>query len=224
MFDNMPLPTNFKLKAFALAFGSYIRWPLQIYTLRKNFVLHDLRILVNKFIRKWAKLPPGSTDSYFYLSKKNHGLGLPDIVEIWKECQITKHRILSTSRSLQTREMYKYWCKEVKIPKNQINFYSVFEEIIGSINEFEIPSARSKNGVSFRVKIVKKLRQDNEVKHLSAIRSKPYQGAAFQEEVDHEVAWAAARSGISYKAQKFARAAKINTNPTGVNKAIWFQN
>jgi hypothetical protein len=39
--DNMPLPTNFKLKAFTLAFGSYIRWPLQIYTLRRNFVLKE---------------------------------------------------------------------------------------------------------------------------------------------------------------------------------------
>ena len=42
--------------------------------------------------------------------------------------------------------------------------------------------------------------------------------------IDHDVAWAASRSGISYKAEKFARAAKINTNPTGVNKAIWFKN
>jgi molecular chaperone GrpE (heat shock protein) len=221
--DNMPLPPNFKLKAFDLAFASYIRWPLQIYTLRRNFVLNDLRILTNKFIRKWAKLPPGSTDSYFYLSKKNHGLGLPDIVQIWKECQITKHRILSTSRSVQTREMYQYWSKEVKIAKNQINFYSVFEEIKDSIDEFEIPSSSSKNGVSFKVKIVKRLREDNEAKHLADIREKKYQGAAFQEEQDHETAWAAAKSGISYKAQQFAQKAQINVNPTGQNKFLWFK-
>jgi hypothetical protein len=28
--------------------------------------LKDLRILSNKYIRKWAKFPPGRTDSYFY--------------------------------------------------------------------------------------------------------------------------------------------------------------
>ncbi len=186
--------------------------------------MHDLRILTNKYIRKWAKLPPGSTDSYFYLSKKNHGLGLPDIVEIWKECQITKHRILSTSRSMQTRQMYTYWSKEAKIPKNQINFYSAFEEIKDSINEFEIPSVGSRNGVAFKVKIVKRLRQDNEANHLAEIRKKSYQGAAFQEElINHDMAWSAARSGISYKTQEFAQKAKINVNPTGVNKSIWFK-
>jgi hypothetical protein len=35
---------------------------------------------------------------------------------------------------------------------------------------------------------------------LAAIKEKSYQGAAFQEEViDHKMAWAAARSGVSYK-------------------------
>jgi hypothetical protein len=57
----MPLPPGYKLKVFKIAFGSYIRWTLQTYTLRKNFVTKDLRILFNKFIRKWAKMPPGST-------------------------------------------------------------------------------------------------------------------------------------------------------------------
>jgi hypothetical protein len=60
-----------------------------------------------------------------------------------------------------------------------------------------------RNGVSFKVKIMKKLREDNEANHHAEIRKRSYQGDAFQVEVmDREMARTAAKSGGSYKAQK----------------------
>jgi hypothetical protein len=38
-----------------------------------------------------------------------------------------------------------------------------------------------------------------------------------------EMAWAAARSGVSYSAQQFGQKAKINVNATGQNKGLWFK-
>jgi hypothetical protein len=120
--------------------------------------------------------------------------------------------------------MYQYWSQDVKLPKNQIDFYSAFEEIKNSVTEYEVPSTSSRNGVSFKVKLIRKLREDNEAKHLAEIKEKSYQGAAFKEEViDHEMAWAAARSGVSYSAQQFGQKAKINVNATGQNKGLWFK-
>jgi hypothetical protein len=63
-----------------------------------------------------------------------------------------------------------------------------------------------------------------EGKYLAAIQPKSYQGAAFQEEViDHEMAWTAAKSAVSYKAQHSAQKAKNDVNPTAVNRSIWFK-
>jgi hypothetical protein len=105
-----------------------------------------------------------------------------------------------------------------------------FELAFGSYIELEVGYIRwplqiymaSRNGVSFKVKLIRKLREDNEAKHLAEIKEKSYQGAAFQEEViDHEMAWAAARSGVSYRlAQQFGQKAKINVNATGKNKGL----
>jgi hypothetical protein len=120
--------------------------------------------------------------------------------------------------------MYKYWSEEVKIAKNQINFHTVLEELKDSINEFEIPSTGARNGAAFKVRIVKKLREETEEKHLANIRKKSYQGAAFKDDViEYNTAWDAARSGVSTKTLEFARKARINVNPTGVNKSIWFK-
>jgi hypothetical protein len=42
------------------------------------------------------------------------------------------------------------------------DFYSAFEEIKNSVTEYEVPSTSSRNGVSFKVKLIRKLREDNE--------------------------------------------------------------
>ena len=122
------------------------------------------------------------------------------------------------------REIYNYWCINHITPKSQIDFYGIFEDLKNSIKEFDVPSKSAMNGKAFKVSMIRKLKSDTETNHLNNIRTKTYQGAAFQPNaIDHDLAWNAAKSGVSTKTLEFARKAKINVNPTGVNKSIWFK-
>ena len=78
-----------KVEIFKTAFEAVMQWPLTTNKETETFI-KTLTLKVNKMIRKWLKLPPGSTEKSFYLPFKLGGLNLPNLETIWKKCEISR--------------------------------------------------------------------------------------------------------------------------------------
>ena len=79
--NNCALSNFKKAEMFNIGYASFMRWNLTIHNLPLSFI-ETIKIQINKLLRLWIGLPNGTTEHFFYISKKRNGLGFTDVVQV----------------------------------------------------------------------------------------------------------------------------------------------
>jgi hypothetical protein len=76
---------------------AFLRRHQTIYPISVSWIDLNLTRLMTQYIKKWSGIMKKASPEILYISKQQGGLGFPDLISVFKQSQLTREDILSTS-------------------------------------------------------------------------------------------------------------------------------
>ena len=213
--DEDQLPDNLKLEVFKLAFAAYVRWDLQVNSLRESFISNTVNSACIKRLRKWAGLSQGDNWSILVLPPNMLGAGLPDSRLVWKSSELQRVDILRSSNDTLTRDLAN------SPPLNSFagnwNPFSEHDRLSRLLD------SQSALLASRRKLLVRKASDE----HFSCVKFSldecESQGKLSRSlPADTKIFWLSHLGNLPLQAVRFGLRSIINTCPTAVTRSLWF--
>ena len=102
----LPVRSLDKIKIVNSYLYSKIKWPMSIYRLGVRWIKQNCDNVVTRQTRHWLNLHPGANFTHLKLPGKNLGLNFKLPTDIYKYCQVTTRRIMSSSKDPDIRKLY----------------------------------------------------------------------------------------------------------------------
>jgi hypothetical protein len=88
---------NIRLHMVQHFIHAFLRWHLTIYPISVSWIDLNLTRIMTQYIKKWSGIMKKASPEILYISKQQGGLGFPDLTSVFKQSQLTRTYILSTS-------------------------------------------------------------------------------------------------------------------------------
>jgi len=105
--DASDLTCGQKLTALKFSLTGWIGWELAVYQFSLTWVQQELDALLNRFVKRWLKLPHASNMDLPYITYKQHGLDIPCPSRLFKQLQVSSYHILKYSGDEQVSSYFK---------------------------------------------------------------------------------------------------------------------
>jgi hypothetical protein len=92
---------NIRLHMVQQFIHAFLRWQLTIYPISVSWIDLNLTRIMTQYIKNWSGIMKKASPEILYISKQQGGLkpvqGFPDLISVFKQSQLTRADILSTS-------------------------------------------------------------------------------------------------------------------------------
>jgi hypothetical protein len=116
---------NIRLHTVQHFIHTFLRWHLTIYPISVSWIDQNLTRLMTQYVKKWSGIMKKASPEILYISKQQGGLGFPDLTSVFKQSQLTRADILSTSVDPLIRTgNHGNWLVPVGVPETDLSAYS----------------------------------------------------------------------------------------------------
>ena len=194
------------------------RWQMQVSEMSEATIRNEIRPVVIRHLKKWTGMGHSCNTNILFISKKNHGLGLPDILTVYKSAKTSLAHILKNSKD--------EWIKEAYLKQQKLSrvAWSADDELQRFQASQPVQAFRS----SFRERkqISKFIRTRQEAILIDEMEALEQQGSmlrSIRKESDGgKIYWLDNLAQLPQQLIKFGLGAITNTLPNATNVAKWY--
>ena len=105
--DKLPLTSLNKISIIQKYVYSKYRWVFSIYDLTETWVVENIDTIIGKYLRKWFQLPACANIKNLSFPTSKLGVNFPFAKTVYQKCKLSIRRILSQSKNIEIRNLYK---------------------------------------------------------------------------------------------------------------------